>query len=258
MGGAAIKLPLAGRPWSTRAPAPPTQESIRRAISLGVHARVIMAGETDKSRKEIEEKYEAEKKKILPVFLLQFIMAVLFNVCVLGGGYYFFPPILPVPNSNDFSVKLLYTLRVYAFPQALLLSFVIIRVARKRGDTPAGNPLSGQDVHYLQAEKNALTNTVEQVLCSSLFVLVLITYLEPSEMKIIPLLSFSFIVGRLLFIIGYSIDPLYRVAGIIMNFNSLGFFIVCIFYLIYRRGLMHNIQFSATGDGDHSSYDKEL
>ena len=182
----------------------------------------------------------------MPVFLLQVAFAVAFNVCVLGGGYYLFPAIFPLPTSNDFTVKLLYTLRCFIFPQTILVIFAIMRVMRKRGTTPAGNPLLGHDQNYLLAEKNTLTNTVEQLFCILLVILVLITYLEPSEMKIIPLLSISFAVGRLLFIIGYSISPLYRVAGIIINFFSIMSMTVCIIYLMYSRGLMYNIPSTPT------------
>ena len=208
----------------------------------------IMVTETEK--KEAEEKWETERKKTCPLFFLQLAFAVIFNVCVLGGGYYFFPARLPVPESSYLVPKLIYTLRMFGFPQALVLWFAISRVARKRGSTPAGNPLSGQDKNYVLAEKNALTNTVEQLLCTFLLLLVMITYLEPSEMKIVPLLSLSFAVGRILFLIGYSIGPLYRVAGIMLNFISTMLFIPCIIYLMYSRGIMYNIPYTtAAGDG---------
>ena len=206
-----------------------------------------MASEAEK--KKIEEKWEKDRQKNTPVFLLQVAFAVTFNVCVLGGGYYLFPSILPIPSSNDFTTKLLYTLRCFVFPQTILLMFAIMRVMRKRGSTPAGNPLLGLDQTYLQAEKNALTNTVEQLLCILLVVLVLITYLQPPEMKIIPLVSILFATGRLFFVIGYCIKPLYRVTGIIMSFFCITSLTVCNIYLMFSRGLMYDIPgISATID----------
>ena len=199
-----------------------------------------------------------EKKKATLMFLLQFFTAHVLAVCVLGGGYYFLPALLPLPESNDFTAKLMFTLRCCVFPQALLLFFTIFRVANKRGSTPAGNPLSGQDQNYLQAEKNALTNTMEQLVLFNLLLLVLLTYLEPAEMKIVPLLSLYFIAARLLFIIGYSIVPLYRVLGIIMNFDLTFFFVGCIAYLMYSRGFMYNIPFSNGGSGDGATTRTEL
>jgi uncharacterized membrane protein YecN with MAPEG domain len=196
---------------------------------------------TEAEKKKIEEKWAKEMQKNFPVFYLQAGFAVAFVVCVLGGGYYFFPAFLPLPSSNDFTAKLVYTLRCFVFPQIIVLMFAIMRVMRKRGNTPAGNPLLGLDKNYLLAEKNALTNTVEQLLCILLVVLVLITYLEPSEMKIIPLLSFSFAVGRLFFLIGYSIGSLYRVAGIGISFFSISSMFIYIIYLMYSRGFMYDI-----------------
>lgn len=208
-----------------------------------------MATETDTSKKKIEEEYEKIKKKSMPLFLLQTLFAFFLNAFILGGGYYYLPSLLPVPESDDFVVKLIYTLRCFVFPQAIVLFFAIARVANRRGSTPAGNPLIGQDANYLLAEKNALTNTVEQVLTFFLLVVVLITFLEPSEMKIIPLLSLMFVIGRILFIFGYSVGPLYRVAGMISNFVSVWVIIGSIGYMMYSRGLMYKIPFSATSGG---------
>ena len=194
----------------------------------------------------------------MPAFLIQFFSAHVIMACILGGGYYLLPSLLPLPESSDFSAKLVYTLRCCGFPQALLLLFAVWRVASKRGSTPAGNPLSGQDQNYLQAEKNALTNTVEQLLLFSFLLLVLLTYLEPSEMKIVPLLSISFFIARLLFIVGYSVGPLYRVMGIIMNFNLIMVLIGCISYLMYRRGFMYNLVLLSDNSNGGSTGKTEL
>ena len=213
---------------------------------------------TEAEKKKIEEKWAKERQRNMPVFFVQVAFAVVFCACVLGGGYYLFPALLPTPSSNDFTAKLIYTLRCFVFPQTILLVFAIMRVMRKRGNTPAGNPLLGQDQNYLLAEKNALTNTVEQLLCILLVILVLITYLEPSEMKIIPLLSISFAAGRLFFIIGYSIAPLYRVAGVIISFFSINSMIMCIVYLMYSRGLMYNIPSTSDTSAGGASAKTEL
>lgn len=171
-------------------------------------------------------------------------------VTILYAGYYYFHSI-PVPKSNEFSEKLLYTLRYCTFPQAMFLMFAIFRVGRKRGSTPALNPLSGNE-HLLQTEKNVLMNTVEQLLCFLLFMLVLTTYLEPLEMRIIPLLSVTFIVGRILFMVGYSFSPKHRLLGMSMNFFSNFFSIGYIIYLMYIRGFMYGTFTNAsvpTSDG---------
>ena len=80
--------------------------------------------------------------------------------------------------------------------------------------------LSKINEHLLQTEKNILMNTVEQLLCFLLLMLALTTYLEPEEMRIIPLHSLAFIVGRVCFAIGYSISPMYRSIGMSVNFYT--------------------------------------
>ena len=207
-----------------------------------------MATEADK--KKLEEQSREEWQKIFPLWCIQVVFGIALSVCVLGGGYYISPTIIPIPNSDDFTTKLIYTLRCFVFPQTLLLIFAIAVVLRKRATTPAKSPTRGLDQYYLPAEKNALTNTVEQLLCILLVVLVLITYLEPPEMKIIPLLSILFATGRLFFIIGYCIKPLYRVFGIIINFFCVISMTICSIYLLFSRGLMYNIPgiFAASDD----------
>ena len=180
----------------------------------------------------MEEKAKKPREDILPVFVA---LAVI--VTILYGGYYYCDCI-PVPRSNDFSEKLLYAARYCTFPQALFLLFAIMRVGAKRGSTGAENPLAGKE-HLLQTEKNVLANTVEQLLVFLFLVVTLTTYLEPSEMRIIPLYSLAFIVGRVLFMIGYSISPKHRSYGIAINFFTTFFFIGYIFYLIYLRGFVY-------------------
>ena len=184
-----------------------------------------------------KKKFKKERQRALPSYFLQFFLSVVTIVTILYGGYYYCHSI-PVPKSNDFSEKLLYTLRYCTFPQAMFLMFAIFRVGSKRGSTPALNPLSGNE-HFCQTEKNVLMNTVEQLLCFLLFMLALTTYLEPLEMRIIPLLSVTFIIGRILFMVGYTFSPKHRSLGMSVNFLSHFFAIGYIIYLMYTRGFMY-------------------
>ena len=203
------------------------------------------------------EQWERESRfKNLPysqesscLYFLQFSLCLFIVLTILYGGYYHCDAI-PIPASDDFGEKLLYTLRYCTFPQAIFLLAAIMRVGSKRGSTRATNPLSGHE-HLLQTEKNILMNTVEQLLCFLLLVLTLTTYLEPAEMRIIPLYSLAFIVGRVLFMIGYSISPKYRAAGIAINFFTHFFIIGYIVYLMYIHGYMYGVPYtpsSSTSD----------
>ncbi|RWS01268.1 hypothetical protein B4U79_15261, partial [Dinothrombium tinctorium] len=122
------------------------------------------------------------------------------------------------PNSNllrltDFYSKLAFTFK-YQTLAILSLFICIVNVITKRALNPsARNPLSGNE-KYTEAAKNILQNTVEQYLLHLILQLILITYIDGSTVvKMIPLMSWSFFIGRLAFMIGY---PLHREFGFLL------------------------------------------
>lgn len=188
----------------------------------------------------MDEKAKQPKRnvKVLPVYILQHFIGYAITGTILYGGYYFYCNYIPIPRSNDFSEKLLYAARYCTFPQAVFLLVVILRVIAKRALAGAVDPLAGRE-HLVQTEKNILTNTVEQLLVFLLLVVTLTTYLDPSEMRIIPLYSLDFIVGRVLFMVGYNIKPRYRALGMVTNLSSCYLFIGYVIYLMYQRGFAY-------------------
>ena len=203
-----------------------------------------------KSAKDTAVDWRAERKKIIPFFIAQLILATVMTFVIMYGGYYYCPSI-PVPKSNDFSEKLIYALRVCAFPAVMTLFLAVGMVSSKRGNGPALNPLSGNERH-LQVDKNFLSNTVEQLLLFLLFVLVLITYLEPSEMRIIVFYSTTFVFSRIIFRTGYGVHPKYRSCGILMLFFTHSIIIGMTIYLMYTRGFMYNLPTISFGSNEAS------
>ena len=193
---------------------------------------------TEEQKAEIRE-WKSKRKEIMPVFLANVAISLVLTVGILFGGYYYCDCI-PVPESNDLGVKLLYTLRWCAFPFAVLLYFMIFQVGNKRGSSPAANPLAGKE-DFVQPEKNILVNTMEQIVMAVLILLALTTYLTPLEMKLVPLYVLQFLVGRVLFNVGYKIHPKYRSAGVVMSFAANFFFLCLIGYFVYSRGLMAGV-----------------
>ena len=188
----------------------------------------------------MDEKAKKARPSTLCVFFFQYSVTLIVMGTILYGGYYHCHSI-PIPRSNDFYEKLLYAVRYSTFPQAVFLILAISRVAAKRAITQAAvDPLAGNE-HLVQTEKNILTNTVEQLLVFLLLVLTLTTYLEPLEMRIIPLYSFTFFIGRVFFMIGYSFGPRYRGAGMYINACLGYFFLGYSIYLIYLRGFMYGV-----------------
>ena len=196
-----------------------------------------------------EEKREWKQQRIayLPIFLPQLALSVVTTASVLYGGFYMCDCI-PVPLSNSLEDKLIFFIRCCVFPCAVLLSLSIMGVANKRGSTLAANPFAGKD-HLLTLQKNFLMNTIEQTLVFLMIALTLTTYLDASEMKILPVYTLLWFAGRIFFRIGYGINYKYRSFGMLINFESSFVLMVVIFYLMYYRGFLPCGGGTLTGGG---------
>ena len=158
-----------------------------------------------------EHKLKEELKGVLHIYTIQTVLAVLLTVASVGvlyGGYYLCDCI-PYPKSDTLQDKLVYFIRCCVLPCVAVLCWAIVSVAMKRTSSRALNPLSGYE-EFVQPQKNILNNTVEQLLVFLMTCLVLTTYLDNTELCILPLYSLLWVTGRLTFAIGYSIHPMYR------------------------------------------------
>jgi len=124
--------------------------------------------------------------------------------------------------------RLAFTLR-HQIPGVLAVTASIAHVSLIRCFTHAINPLSGNE-HLIERANNILINTVEQFILNIFNVLILSTYLPESQLKLIPLLSVTFFVGRIAFLAGYLRAPVYRTVGFQLTFLPT---LVCIVYNIY-------------------------
>lgn len=203
-----------------------------------------MAGEDKRT-------WQEQRKALLPGLAAQAMLALLVIAGVLYGGYYLCDSI-PTPKSPALEGKMTYLIRCCVYPCVLVLCWSILVVSNKRGSTPAVNPLAGKE-HLLQLEKNILMNTVEQSLLFLMICLVLATYLEGSELRILPLYSILWVTGRISFTIGYRVNPKYRTFGMATTFIPGLFFLGVIPYLIYTRGFMYGVETEMIGDAGLSA-----
>ena len=181
------------------------------------------------------------------LWMAQLLAAVVTMLFIFYGGYYFCPS-LPVPASMDFTSKLIYTVRCI-FPPLLVLQVAILLVINGRRSLGVANPLAGQE-HLIQLQKNFLSNTLEQFVVFMVCTLVLITFLNtPEEMRLVPLYTTTFIVGRILFRIGYGISWIYRACGIQINFFSMWFITGLIVYFMFTRGFMFGLDTTPVPSG---------
>ena len=169
-----------------------------------------------------------------PVPIRRYISAMFASavtqMLIFYGGYFLWPSLVPVPKATDFDTPAVYTLRSL-FPALLVLAFAIVKVAMMRFLGYAKNPL-GKD-ELIQKDKNFLQNTLEQLAVFLLTAGALMTYLEGEELRLIPLYSFAFVLGRILYRVGY---PKHRTFGFTMTLFPSTFLGGLTIYFMFSRG----------------------
>lgn len=114
----------------------------------------------------------------------------------------------------DFQSKLQFTVKYLQLP-GFCFFLTIMNTSIRRGTGQANNPLAG-DEHLIQTSKNVLQNTLEQFIFTASVQLALIAYLDGIAVaKVIPLLNYLFVIGRIGFVAGY---PNYRSFGFTVSF----------------------------------------
>jgi hypothetical protein len=116
--------------------------------------------------------------------------------------------------------------------QTLGISWILFNmfyVISKRCKSEAINPMSGNE-ELTQMARNIMSNSLEQFIMSSFAQIISISFVEANILiKIIPLINFLFIFGRLTFFLGY---PKYRTFGflctaipntLLINYNLIKF-----------------------------------
>ena len=207
-----------------------------------------MGGSMDTKEKQEDSSYVREVPETGyssgRAFILILSQASISLALVASALYcsYQYGDIIPVPEEPLSTASVLaYTLRCL-FPLVLVLLFFISRVGNMRFVSKAANPLSGND-HLVQLQKNIATNTLEQLVMFAFGLFSLSTLLATQqELRFIPVLCLLFIIARVLFAIGYSIQPRYRSFGMSMNFFLLFFIVGANVKLLYGRGFLWELE----------------
>lgn len=155
--------------------------------------------------------------------------AAIFSFIYIGIAYYWLP--IDVAPSIDPQSRLQYVIRCDLFA-ILMLLLGIACVAKQRffsptaigGDTLEADRSIVINIRYIQ-------NTLEQ--CVLLFIthLALATIVPAETMKLIPILVSLFVIGRLLFWIGYHHSALSRAFGFATTFYPTA---VCLIYSCFE------------------------
>ncbi len=130
---------------------------------------------------------------------LSFVGLLVFACSILLGWMFVPSRMPPMLNLVD---RLSFTLR-WQTPSLLMLLSVVWVIALKRSRSRAMDPVSGLDKETVEIHLRVLQNTLEQLVLSMTSQLILTTYLQHSQMWLIPVLGVLFTVGRVTFWIGY-------------------------------------------------------
>ena len=164
-------------------------------------------------------------RRLIPIGLLV-------GAATIGLLYLFVPPLRGVDTPVD---RLIVVLRCHAVAAVTLLAG-IQAVAAQRGRTAAMDPIAGAgcESRGMQIHARYSQNTLEQLVIFVLTTGALSTFLDAGSIHFVPILTGAFVLGRVLFWVGYLVDPVYRTPGMAINFMVNGLSLVYVLYRIVR------------------------
>ena len=195
------------------------------------------------------------KKNVHFLVRLQHVEGLLITISIFYFGYFYLQPFIIPPTTNDLGTKLRFVLGCSVVPSLVFL-WSIVAVMVKRRKLGIGNPLTGRE-HLLELEHRFSQNTLEQLTVFLVSTVVLATYLEGDEMKLVPLNALVFTAGRILFRVGCGVHPKYRGVGVWCGFSAQFIILSLCAYMIYTRGIMYGLRVQTYTTAATQSISKE-
>lgn len=173
---------------------------------------------------------EVQAKRAISRRLIPFGLALGIGSVVLL--YVLVPPLRGVDTPAD---RIVVALRC-AGVAALTLFAGIQAVAGARGNNVAIDPIAGagKEPRILQIHARYTQNTLEQLVLFVIALGALSTYLDAGSIHLLPILTAVFILGRIVFWLGYLRDPMLRTPGMAIGFLINGLSLVYVAYCTLR------------------------
>jgi len=128
----------------------------------------------------------------------------------------------PLEGMSTPSLRLTFALQCIAISVLFTLVLGIEAVAHERLFSDAFDPLAGRDSRRLQINQRFIQNTLEQIVPFAAGLLALSVYCDTgTSMRAVIACSIVWVLGRLVFWLGYHVAPEHRVAGLIGAAQSL-------------------------------------
>ena len=123
----------------------------------------------------------------------------------------------PRPDGAGVVERVVYALRWQTL-SVLAVLWGVQAVGGQRAGTAAMNPMSPDGDLSGTVGAKYLQNTLEQYLLHLLAQLILASFIEGAQIKIIPILVLLFVAGRVAYWFGYNNDPMHRSFGFALTF----------------------------------------
>jgi hypothetical protein len=131
-------------------------------------------------------------------------------------------------HNNGVSEQLVFALRCQIAPGFMLFAG-IEAVAIIRGVALVSPRLAAIAPKSLPVHRRYIQNTLEQLVLFFIATMVLSTF-PTTDLRVLPIMMGLFVLGRILFWIGYVFDPLYRALGMTMTAVPT---VIALFYDVY-------------------------
>lgn len=135
---------------------------------------------------------------------------------------------LPDLHKNGVPERLVFALRCQIAPGFMLFAG-IEAVAIIRGAALVSSRLAAIAPKSLPVHGRYIQNTLEQLVLFFIVTMVLSTFLT-TDLRVLPIMTGLFVLGRILFWIGYVFDPLYRALGMTITAAPT---VIALFYDVY-------------------------
>lgn len=151
-------------------------------------------------------------------------------VVLIGFLYSVLPPIAEMQTPLE---RLVFALHMNVL--ATLPLFVgLVVVGNRRFFSNAINPLRHAEDRAMEINGRFVDNTLEQNFVFLVGTLSLSTFLDESSIKLILALTITYILARVVFWIGYRLDPLYRAPGMAATaYMNVGILLATLYLLFF-------------------------
>lgn len=138
-------------------------------------------------------------------------IALVWLIC--GLAFLYGPAVAPRPEIADIPARLAFAAQWLLVPGLTLLLCIVVTMSTRFLTQDAFDGTRTPASRFMEINLRVTQNTLEQVVLAVIAWVGLALALAPDRLGLIPVLAALFAIGRILFWVGYQMDPLARAVG---------------------------------------------